>query len=145
MLAGPLPMTATFKPDSGFIRGGATPADVLQRFADRAGQLALGFLRTDPPADSGEQAVAFNDVNCFLIIIPGDGVRKSGYINADRAAFNAWGVFALQAAQRLEFCLFRRIAQRNLGYIFAPFGGILAGHFLGRNLQAVFWLERLSV
>ena len=86
----------------------------LAFFTQYAQYLALRLLRANPAADCG-QAICFLD----LLRRPDelalfDQFYKAGYVNADRAALDALGLFALQTARGLGQGFLGRITQRHL-------------------------------
>ena len=118
---------------------------VLERFAERAGRLALHLLRTDAAAHGRQQAVLADDGHRRVEAAFRRRLQKIRDADAHRAALHARRVLALQAALGLHPRLLGRVAERDLAHVAAPDGGILRRHRLRRDRQARFWGQGLGV
>ncbi len=98
-------------------------ADRLALDAAHAKLLTLLFLRAYPPAYSGHQ-VGFVDLfgGADKVALFDEG-NKIRYRNAHRAAFHARSMLAVQAAVRLVYRVFARVAKRDLRKVRVPYGG----------------------
>ncbi len=93
---------------------------VLEFQADRARLLALDLLRTDSATNGGQQRVFLDDVQGFFVVAFGDSSDEIPYSYPHRAAFDARGIFALQAAQRFQPSLRFSVAQSHFVDIVTP-------------------------
>jgi len=77
-------------------------------------------LRTDPSTDTRQAILIFEYPYCFRHITITDSPDKGRDIYLYRAAINAVGLGALDAAACFGFSLLSTIAQRNLVEISSP-------------------------
>jgi hypothetical protein len=112
------------------------PADLdglLDRFkglAEGAGRLALGLLRTDPPADGGEEVRGLDDARGAGEVPLPHLHDEAGNVDEDGASGHAGCVLAVEAALGLEDGLVLAVALGDLVHVAAAPLGLLAGHVL---------------
>src|SRR3990172_6276260 len=72
----------------------------LERLADRADAFALVFLRTDAPADGGQEVGRGDGVVSAAVVLGADLRDEPGNVDAHGTAFDAGGVGTEQTALR---------------------------------------------
>ena len=106
------------------------PADGhrLALYAAHALALALALLRTDAPADRGQGVRARHDLVAGLKVAHADLGDELRYAHVHRAALDALGVLAVEAAHGLQHRDLRAVAQGDLVEVLGADPGVLLGH-----------------
>ena len=108
------------------------PADgnglVLLMLDDDALRLALRLLRTDAAANRGEDARLVDRLQRGIDIVQEKLPDEGGDVDADRAAGDAGGLFALDAALGFAVGIGYGIAEVDLLEVGGALGGVALGH-----------------